>query len=126
MNRHVDYSEKFIEAMEVETSSSGDSGDRYALRLIKRPVGDHHEQFNGSGYSRGRKGKQISEIGRMLALADAYDAMNTDRVYRPALKPEIVRHEILVKGKGRQFDPALCEEGLFARLEARRLDRAAA
>jgi HD-GYP domain-containing protein (c-di-GMP phosphodiesterase class II) len=122
MNKHVDYSERFIEAMEEETSGSD---DRHTLRLIKSPIGDHHEKVDGSGYSRGRKGDEISEVGRMLALADAYDAMTTRRVYRPALSSEIVRHEILVKGKGRQFDPALCTEGLFERLEARRLDRAA-
>jgi putative nucleotidyltransferase with HDIG domain len=54
-------------------------------RLI---VYEHHERFNGKGYPRGITGGQISEVGVMAAVADVYDAMTTDRVYRPAWTPQ--------------------------------------
>jgi putative nucleotidyltransferase with HDIG domain len=54
-------------------------------RLI---VIEHHERFNGKGYPRGITGGQISEVGVMAAVADVYDAMTTDRVYRPAWTPQ--------------------------------------
>ncbi|HEX2959425.1 MAG TPA: HD-GYP domain-containing protein [Chitinispirillaceae bacterium] len=54
-------------------------------RLI---VFEHHERFNGKGYPRGITGGQISEVGVMAAVADVYDAMTTDRVYRPAWTPQ--------------------------------------
>jgi putative nucleotidyltransferase with HDIG domain len=54
-------------------------------RLI---VYEHHERFNGKGYPRGITGNQISEVGVMAAVADVYDAMTTDRVYRPAWTPQ--------------------------------------
>ncbi len=54
-------------------------------RLI---VIEHHERFNGKGYPRGITGSQISEVGVMAAVADVYDAMTTDRVYRPAWTPQ--------------------------------------
>jgi putative nucleotidyltransferase with HDIG domain len=51
-------------------------------------VYEHHERFNGKGYPRGISGSSISEIGVMAAVSDVYDAMTTDRVYRPAWTPQ--------------------------------------
>ena len=64
----------------------------------------HHERYNGSGYPEGLKGEAIPEIARIIAVADAYDAMTSNRSYRNAIPQHIVREE-LVKGCGTQFDP---------------------
>ena len=64
----------------------------------------HHEKYDGSGYPDGLKGDNIPEVARLIAVADAYDAMTSKRSYRDALPQEYVRTE-LVKGIGTQFDP---------------------
>ncbi len=64
----------------------------------------HHERYNGRGYPEGLKGEAIPEIARIIAVADAYDAMTSNRSYRNAIPQHIVREE-LVKGCGTQFDP---------------------
>lgn len=68
----------------------------------------HHERYNGRGYPEGRKGEEIPEIARIIAVADAYDAMTSNRSYRNAIPQHIVREE-LVKGIGTQFDPAFAK-----------------
>ena len=64
----------------------------------------HHERYDGKGYPDGLVGKAIPEHARVISIADAYDAMNSDRVYRKALGKDVIRKE-LEKGLGTQFDP---------------------
>ena len=64
----------------------------------------HHERYDGKGYPSGIKGDEIPLIARIIAIADSFDAMTTDRVYRKRLPPDVVMSE-LEKGKGTQFDP---------------------
>ena len=64
----------------------------------------HHERYDGTGYPDGLSGKDILEEARIIAVADAYDAMTSRRSYRDVLPQEIVKAEI-EKGKGTQFDP---------------------
>ncbi len=64
----------------------------------------HHERYDGKGYPEGLKGEDIPEAARIIAVADAYDAMSSNRSYRDAIPQQIVREEI-VKGMGTQFDP---------------------
>lgn len=64
----------------------------------------HHERFDGKGYPDGLKGNEIPEEARIIAVADAYDAMSSRRSYREALTQDKVRDQI-VKGTGTQFDP---------------------
>ena len=66
----------------------------------------HHERYDGKGYPEGLKGEDINEIARIIAVADAYDAMSSNRSYRNTLPQQIVREEI-VKGAGTQFDPQI-------------------
>ncbi|MCR5106612.1 MAG: response regulator [Lachnospiraceae bacterium] len=68
----------------------------------------HHERYDGKGYPNGLKGKDIPETARIIAVADAYDAMASDRSYRAALPQEKIREEIC-KGKGTQFDPEMAD-----------------
>ena len=64
----------------------------------------HHERYDGKGYPTGLKGEDIPEIARIVAVADAYDAMTSKRSYRDSIPQSKVREEI-VKGAGSQFDP---------------------
>ncbi len=66
----------------------------------------HHEWFDGGGYPRGLSGQNIPLLGRIVAIADAYDAMTSDRAYRRALSHEIAVSEI-ERCSGTQFDPEL-------------------
>lgn len=68
----------------------------------------HHERWDGTGYPDGLKGEQISLLARIIAIADAFDAITSSRSYRAALSPEEAYNRI-VAGKGTQFDPQLIE-----------------
>ena len=68
----------------------------------------HHERYDGKGYPNGLEGENIPEIARILSVADAYDAMSSNRCYRKALPQDVVRAEI-VKGRGTQFDPYIAD-----------------
>lgn len=64
----------------------------------------HHERFDGKGYPDGIAGQAIPVYARIIAVADAYDAMTSKRSYRDVLPQNVVRAEIM-KGRGSQFDP---------------------
>ncbi len=66
----------------------------------------HHEKFNGGGYPRGKKAQDIPLYARILALADAYEAMTSNRSYRKALTEEQAL-QIIREERGAQFDPAI-------------------
>ena len=68
----------------------------------------HHERYDGTGYPNGLKGTNIPKIARIIAVADAYDAMASNRSYRNALEQDIIKNEI-IKGKGTQFDPEFAD-----------------
>ena len=68
----------------------------------------HHERFDGTGYPSGLKGEDIPEEARIIAVADAYDAMSSDRSYRAHLTQEKIADE-LKEGMGTQFDPKFAE-----------------
>ena len=68
----------------------------------------HHEKFNGTGYPDGIKGEEIPEQARIVAVADAYDAMTSYRSYRQPMSQELVIKEI-IDGKGSQFDPRFAD-----------------
>jgi putative two-component system response regulator len=66
----------------------------------------HHEKLDGTGYPNGLAGESIPLSGRIAAIADVFDALTTDRVYRPAF-PVSEAADMMKKGSGRQFDPDL-------------------
>lgn len=68
----------------------------------------HHERWDGAGYPDGLAGEKIPLCARIVAVADAYDAMSSARVYRKPLERAVIRSE-LVKGRGTQFDPLLLD-----------------
>jgi putative nucleotidyltransferase with HDIG domain len=68
----------------------------------------HHERWDGTGYPDGLKGERIPLGARIIAVADAFDAMTSDRVYRAALSVDVAIAE-LRKGRGTQFDPQIVD-----------------
>ena len=68
----------------------------------------HHERYDGKGYPEGKSGEDIPLIARMICVADSYDAMNTNRVYRQKLTKEKIKEE-LENNKGLQFDPKIAD-----------------
>ncbi len=86
---------------------------RTALPIIR----NHHERWDGKGYPDGLEGEAIPLLARIVAIADAYDAMTSDRPYRPAMSPEKAQ-KILEEGRGQQWDPQLVD--LFLGLRQRR------
>jgi HD-GYP domain-containing protein (c-di-GMP phosphodiesterase class II) len=75
---------------------------------LREGVRSHHERWDGRGYPDGLKGEQIPLFARILCIADSYDAMTTDRVYRKKLDKATVLSELRNNG-GRQFDPDLSQ-----------------
>jgi len=66
----------------------------------------HHERWDGKGYPKGLKGKEIPLQARIIMVADAYDAMTSERAYRKPLAEDEVIEE-LKKNAGTQFDPEI-------------------
>jgi len=90
------------------------------LTMAADIVRAHHEWFDGGGYPEGLKGDKIPLAARVVALADVYDALTTDRVYKSAISHERAEG-IIVKSSGRQFDPAIVEAFLACRARFKRL-----
>ena len=78
----------------------------------------HHEKFDGSGYPRRLRGKQIPIAARVFAIADAFDALTSQRPYRSARSLEQGRAEV-ARGSGSQFDPLLVDA--FLQISASKL-----
>jgi response regulator RpfG family c-di-GMP phosphodiesterase len=95
VRRHVDYGTQIISGLNFMEGAS----------LI---VAQHHERYDGTGYPRGTAGEQICLGARIFALADAFDAMTSDRPYRPAFSFEDALGEIR-RCAGTQFDPAVVQ-----------------
>ena len=99
---HVTAGERVIEKIKNNTN------EHSFLEHAKILVATHHEKWDGSGYPRGLKGEEIPLQGRLMAIADVYDALVSNRPYRKALKHEEAI-EIILNNKGKHFDPALVD-----------------
>jgi putative two-component system response regulator len=102
MKNHTLFGVRIIEAMQKETPESS------FLSHAKILAGFHHEKWDGGGYPYGLKGLDIPLGGRLMAIADVYDALISVRPYKKALTHEEAA-EIMVNGRGTQFDPDLME-----------------
>ena len=94
MNRHPEVGARLLGAGELED--------------IRGWVLKHHERIDGRGYPEGLKGEQIPIESSILAVGDAFEAMISDRVYRPGIGEEAAREE-LRRCAGTQFDPRVVE-----------------
>lgn len=98
MKKHTAYGRDAILAAEKKL------GNTSFLRFARDIAYTHHERWDGSGYPEGLKGNQIPISGRLMALADAYDAITSERVYKSQL-PHEQAVQIIAEAKGLQFDP---------------------
>lgn len=78
------------------------------LRMAHDIALSHHERYDGSGYPRGLSGEDIPLCGRIVALADVYDALTSKRVYKAAMSHGDAK-SLIVSERGRHFDPAIVE-----------------
>jgi len=102
MKKHASFGEQIIEKIETLAKESD------FLDYAKIFAASHHERWDGSGYPRGLKGSKIPLLGRIMAIADVYDALVSERPYKEAFShEEAVR--IIIEGSGTQFDPSLVE-----------------
>ena len=69
---------------------------------------EHHERFDGNGYPKGKKGKDIHIFGRIVGIADVFDALGVERVYKRAWSLEEIK-EYFAEQRGKQFDPDLVD-----------------
>ncbi|MCZ8373873.1 MAG: HD domain-containing protein [Beijerinckiaceae bacterium] len=90
------------------------------LAAARDVIAGHHEHWNGAGYPFGLKGAEIPLAGRVMALADVYDALRTERVYKAAM-PHAEARQILVNGAGTQFDPLVVAAFLVVEPEFERI-----
>lgn len=98
MKRHT-----LIGAETLEAVGSNQPEQRF-LQMARDIALTHHERYDGNGYPHGLVGEQIPLCGRIIALADAYDALTSRRVYKAAMSHDLAR-EIIVKESGSHFDP---------------------
>ena len=90
------------------------------LRTILPGVRSHHEEWDGSGYPDGLAGEAIPEMARVMAVADAYDAMGSDRPYRDGMPVERIE-SIFREGRGSQWDPAALDAYFACAADVRRI-----
>ena len=108
-----------FQIIKSHTVRGGDILSRFkSLKNVGEGARYHHERYDGKGYPEGLAGEDIPLIARMICVADSYDAMNTNRVYRNRLSKETIMNEI-EKNKGLQFDPRIAD----IMLELLRTDR---
>lgn len=90
------------------------------LRCAREIAYTHHEKWNGSGYPEGLRGEQIPLAGRLMALADSYDALTSPRVYKAPLSHEKAV-QIITEEKGSHFDPEIVDAFLEAKENFRQI-----
>jgi len=78
------------------------------LRNVSEAIRDHHEHYNGKGYPNGKNKDELSTISRILAVADVFEALTSDRVYRRAMSVNQAI-SIIQAGKEQQFDPSVVD-----------------
>ena len=96
MKGHVKHGVDYLESMDI------------AAPLVQA-ISEHHERLDGFGYPAGKKGDAISKAGRMLAIADMYDALTADRVYKPGMSSQKA-FSILMSDAPSRLDKALVQQ----------------
>lgn len=102
MKKHTIYGLDTLKTVQQYT------GDNEFIFMAQEIAYAHHEHWNGNGYPRGLEGKEIPLSGRLMAIADVYDALISERVYKAAMGHEEAC-EVILSGKGTQFDPEVIE-----------------
>jgi HD domain len=110
----------------LSSAESHLDGDEDVIATAIQIAGGHHEKWDGTGYPRGLKGEEIPLAARIMSLADMYDALVSERVYKEKWTHEMAANEILSK-RGIQFDPLvvqafIAEEEQFQKIAKRYKD----
>ncbi len=105
MKKHCQFGYDILEKAE---SRLKDEGGHSFLQIAQEIALNHHERWDGTGYPSALKGEQIPLAGRLMALADVYDALISERRYKPALSHPVVVN-MIKRNKGRHFDPDLVD-----------------
>jgi len=103
MKTHTTIGENILSAAHLQSDKANP-----IINMAYKIAGSHHERWDGTGYPRGLKGKDIPLAGRIMAIADVYDALVSKRVYKPKWTYEEGISEILSL-KGLQFDPLIVD-----------------
>ncbi len=114
MKRHTVYGRDTIQAAERNL------GKTSFLRIAREITYTHHERWDGTGYPEGLKGEQIPVPGRLMALADSYDALTSQRVYKAGICHEKAV-DIIIEEKGSHFDPAVVDAFLEVKEKFRQI-----
>jgi putative two-component system response regulator len=102
MKKHTTFGVSIIQKI-MDSASESDF-----LQHAEIFAGTHHEKWDGSGYPAGLSGEDIPLQGRLMAIADVYDALTSDRPYKKAFSHEEAA-QIILEGKGSHFDPILTD-----------------
>jgi putative two-component system response regulator len=102
MKKHTTFGIQVIEKIEAAAEESD------FLSFAKVFAGTHHETWDGTGYPAGLRGNAIPLPGRLMAIADVYDALTSERPYKKAFSHEEAVN-IIVEGRGTHFDPLLID-----------------
>lgn len=109
--------EELSDAERAEVESHALLGAMMAYEVVTRDVADgilhHHERWDGEGYPNGKSGDEIPLYARIIAVAEAYDAMTSTRAHRQSLSPAAAL-EVLRSDAGTQFDPLIVEALVLA------------
>ena len=97
-----------IGAMAIEHAERDIEEPVEFLALAKEITHWHHEKWDGSGYPDGLAGEAIPVSARLMALADVFDALISQRVYKPAMSFDEAR-DIITAGRGKHFDPDMTD-----------------
>jgi len=102
MKKHVEYGVKFIEKLEENEE------DSLFLQYAKIFAYYHHEKWNGSGYPNNLAGTDIPLLGQLMSIVDVYEALVSERCYKPAFDHQ-TSVNIVLQGRGTNFDPILVD-----------------
>ena len=103
MKMHTTYSRKIIQMI------IGDVEDEHYVRIVENIALYHHERWDGTGYPSGLAGDSIPLEARIMAVADVFDALYEERVYKPPIRPIERIMQIMSEGRGTQFDPVIID-----------------
>ena len=103
MKLHTTYSGKIIRMI------LGDLEDKTYVKMAEDIAMYHHERWDGTGYPAGLAGEAIPLSARIMAVADVFDALYEERVYKPPVRPIERIMQIMSEGRGTQFDPTIID-----------------
>ena len=105
LNKPTRLTDVEFDIIKSHTTTGGEIlGERTVIESARDVALSHHERYDGRGYPRGLSGKEITEEARIVGIADAFDAMNSNRIYRKACDRDYILSQ-LKEGRGKQFDP---------------------